>query len=429
MATSTRASASAAPSGFDGARGLWAAAGIFALSRALVLIAVATTTYSGKYRPGVLPGPDWWSPVPLQRWDAGHYQYIATFGYPKDIVDATAFLPAYPLTAWPLTRVMLPDLAMVIVASVESLLAILAFFVWARCVVGGATALIGVAILCAYPPAMFFSAGYPEGLRVLCLSIMLYCGTRGWWWRGALAGAAVTATHPTGVAIAAAYCMWGVLAGLVPAVPAGGAAAGPSVPLGLSPSNLRAAAARLPKFFVVGLVCAAGLTMHALYLWKHYERRDAFFASQSTWQPNPEHQHLRHALLLRPLLEPSFRPIKYLWRGQFGKLAEPDTWNRLLNLLVLVIAVTGLMRPGSIPRWSFLVPVFVFLLCYLTDPYNGTRLEGISRYQLAALPCFLWLAQWSALRSRPLAMSGVIAALLLLEILYVRAYVRWELAS
>lgn len=393
--------------------GPWLALLIFTATRALVL-AVALLTPSGPDRPDAATWPDWWSPVPLMRWDAGHYRLIAVDGYPPRITDTVAFFPAYSITARPaiwLARALTdwdgaPDVALVVVAHLEAALAILLFYVWVARRTGQGTALLAVALLSAYPPAMFFSTGYPEGLFVLGIAAMLCAADRGRFGLAALATALCTAARPTGLAIAAVVTLlnWRWSAG--------------------SPVRRRVAAAA-----AVFAVACSGFAAYMGYLGWRYGSPTAFLSSQSSWAALDDNKTTGRLVGLKPLVEHAIKPFKYAARGEFDRLAQPETWNALLNLLVLIIAAVGLRRPGPFPRLTYLIPFFIFLMAYLPDPYNGTRMIGISRYQLAALPCFAALAAWRPIRNRPAVATGLLAALLILQCLYVRAYCRWELAS
>jgi uncharacterized membrane protein YtjA (UPF0391 family) len=150
--------------------------------------------------------------------------------------------------------------------------------------------------------------------------------------------------------------------------------------------------------------------------------------------------------LLQPVIEPAFRPIKDLARGQFTRLAEPMRWNALLNLIMLIIAFIGLIShraaaAAGLPRIYFLLPILIFLMAYLPDTAGGLRLYGIGRYHLASLPCFILVAAWLAApanaaapatppsTTRRIAFWSLIVTQSILQALFLRAFCLWEPVS
>lgn len=408
---------------------------VFLLTR-VVVVAVALFAPQHRDRPQF----SWWPANPLIRWDAGHYWGILVNGYPPKINDTTAFFPLYPLTAWPIWKTIqtidrwttghdyagardLPrnafasELALVLDSHFLALAAMIVFYRWCAKLAGDAAALRACALLSAFPTSMYFSVGYAEGLFVLCVALAL------WWvsadrpWLACLACAAATATRPTGIVLAAVI----LLMILGNEMSRGGVA-------------LRALysmpARSWARLYVMGCVSIGGLALHTWYLGHFYGRYDAYFESQKGWAPaENEERTWSRALTLQPVLEPACKPIKYAVRGQFDKLADARSWNLLVNLIMVVLAVCGLKKPGVIPRAAYLLTILVFLLAYQDDPFSGGRLLGIARYHLIGLPVFLWVATTRWLERSRASLLILAAAMLLLQCFYIAGYVDWILVS
>ncbi|MFO0838194.1 MAG: glycosyltransferase family 39 protein [Phycisphaerae bacterium] len=354
----------------------------------------------------------WWSHVPTVRWDVGHYLHILEHGYPESLSDVTAFFPAFSLLAWPLTLILDPHWSLVVAAMLCSIAAAGFFYAWARrCGADAAAAFWAVMLLATFPPAMFFSTGYTEGLFILCVAAMLWLISHQRWLLAALVCGLSTATRPTGVAVAAALLIaaWG--AGAV---------------------EKWSVTRRLARVALLGALSVSGIGLHELYLWQHYGRYDAYFTVQANWAFRPTSNPVRKALTLRPLIQGTLEPVKcglQLGGRTWSDLLIPGRWNMPLNTLVVALAVVGLLRPGTIPRFAFLLPIFVFLMAYLDDPVQGSRLIGIARYQLVALAVFLWLAQWFQLRRTTPAMVGLCLLALAMQLNYIRRFANWEMVG
>jgi hypothetical protein len=177
------------------------------------------------------------------------------------------------------------------------------------------------------------------------------------------------------------------------------------------------------------VVSIAGLVAHEIYLWKHYGRVDAYFAAQASWGAPEVHDKVKRILTLKPVLQPALQPVKYAVRGQFGKFRRPELWNPVFSVAALALGIAGLIRPGPIPRGLFLLPVLTFLMAYLPDPYEGTRMVGIARYQLAALPCFLRAARWRVWERRPAVLWAFVALQVALSCQFAWHFANWEMVG
>jgi hypothetical protein len=372
----------------------------YVCTRVLIFV-VAYAAPQHRDRPGT---PSVWPDTPLIRWDAGHYLYIMQHGYPSDNPksDAIAFFPAYPLLARPLARWMSDEVALVVTNNVASFVGILFFHAWCRKRTDGRTAFWCILLFSVYPLSMFLSAGYADGLLFLCVAVIFCLLERQRVYTAACFSALATATRPTGLPVAAVVLMWTFVHG----------------PRG---SWMR----RLIRLVPIGIISVSGLMAFQVYLWHRYHRPDAFFAVQSNWgRPRESGHPALRMLALKPVTEPVLRVFKCLVRGDFKRLFDPmRVWNHLFNLAIVLLAAHGLARSTTIPRLLFLLPILVFLMAYLMDPVDGRRLQGIARYQLIALPSFLWLAQMALTRWNRFAKHALLMGLVSLQCMYVWKFV------
>ncbi len=384
--------------------GLAGTVAVFALTRCFVLwIAFhvphppATTRY-------VLPES------PLIRWDAGHYLWIAQHGYhglPCDS-EALAFFPGYSLVARLFIPFMRADVAMVVVTHLAALIGLMALYAWSHRHAGAFAAFCCASLVCCYPPAMYFSVGYADAVLFACVAVTLLLLERGWLLPAALVCGFATLTRPTALALAAVVVLHAWLART-------------------GTSLVR----RLLLMLCLGTVSVSGFLAYQGYLWHLYDRPDAFFAAQQNWHAHPDPANpIFKILTLKPVLHPMFRPFKYIARRQWDRLFEPPRFaNPFFNLVILVLAVWGLRRPGTVPRVFYLLPILVFLMGYLPDMANGGRLIGIARYQLIALPCFLLLTRWMLARWRGWGVAVLCLLLLAYQGYYIHLFACQVLVS
>lgn len=391
--------------------GVGYALGAFVLIRAVVMIAAHTAPQTAG-RPEA--AADWWK-VPTLRWDGGHYRTILETGYPRrdgqlppaPESDTVAFFPLYPLMARPLAAWMSPSLALVVLTHFASAVAMVFLYLWARRRYNPRTAFWCVLVLSAYPPAMFFSAAYADGLLVLWVALTLWLLEHRRVWSAGLICGLATATRPTGLVLAAVLMLWAIQHR-------------PKCPW----------PRQLARLGALGMLSISGLLAYQLYLWHYYQRPDAFVAVQSNWEKtDPQDNPVLWIVTLKPVLQPALGPLKYALRGDIERLLTPVRWNALWNVILVTIGIIGLARPGPVPRVFFLLPILVFLEAWLPDPCRGHRLLGIARYQLMALPSFLLLAAWMTTRWPALLRAGLIVVWLMMQCMYVRAFANAEMVG
>ena len=160
------------------------------------------------------------------RWDTGWYLGIANEGYQWDasfspeLQQNIAFFPAFPMTMRYLSAVLghQPLWTGVGISLVAFFLGLVYFLRLARDELGEEdSAAAAVALLAAYPFAVFFSAAYTEGMFFLTLVAAVYHFRRDQLWRSAAWGFACGLTRPNG-------CFLSVALGLMALGPAWDAA-------------------------------------------------------------------------------------------------------------------------------------------------------------------------------------------------------------
>ncbi|UCG33697.1 MAG: glycosyltransferase family 39 protein [Phycisphaerales bacterium] len=384
--------------------GAWYALAGFVCIRTLVILTALWSVW-GLEPPETAP---WWSDVPLVRWDSAYYMEIVREGYRADaeIPHTVAFFPLYPLSARLLTPWLKPDAALVVVSNLAAVLGAVFLYLWARKLAGPRAALGATLLAASYPPAMFLAAGYTEGLFFLEVAVALWLLCRGRDLPAACVSGLATATRPTGLVLAMVVWMCALTRG--------------------RPAGRRR---RWPRLLAIGLLSISGFLAYQAFLWSRYDRPDAFLVVQKHWPAKEVGHPWVRMLTLQPVLEGSIRPIKYAVRGEFGRLAEPWTWNPLLLLLVLATAAAGLIKPGKVPRLLFLLPIIIFLVGYVPGMGGLSRFNAMARYQVVALPCFLLWANWRPIRNHRVVFVTLIAALVLLQCVFARAFANWQWAG
>ncbi len=193
--------------------------GLFAASRALLILAgmvgwgmqVPGQGWRGRDADGLSyalvpdnPMLDMWL-----RWDSWQYEEIARKGYwydathqPKPFGTVACF-PLYPLAIRGVGRVLGGRyvVAGLLVSNLAAIVGFVLLYQWACWWGGREAAWVAVSAAIAFPAGLFWSALYPQSLMFalsVAACLLMLEGRVGW---AALAGAAVTATRPEGMAI------------------------------------------------------------------------------------------------------------------------------------------------------------------------------------------------------------------------------------
>lgn len=307
---------------------------------------------------------------PMFAWDSFHYRDVVVRGYPKPdsgVPPDIAFFPLYPLAAKAL-GFRSPALALLVVANLASLAGLVLFYLWAYRAQGAAAARGGVLLALAYPPALFLSAAYTEGMFFLLFAATCWLLQKGKVLPAACCSALASATRPTGVAIAALVVLWVIFHG----------------------QSSGGTAKRVLRVLMFGVLSVSGLLGYEGYLVSRYHRWDAYFTAQQAWGRNAPPQSCSAeptpaGVSVRPE-EAQTLPVPAGWR----KVFVPASWGKPLSWTMFFLAIGGFFLAPAPLRLTFVVPVLIFLLGYL--PEWGHRVSSIPRFETGAIPVFLLMA-------------------------------------
>lgn len=335
------------------------------------------------------------------RWDTGWYLAIAVDGYHWNSVAGStrqqtiAFFPAYPLLmraggaiagarapSGTRTRATFDRLrtrtlmAGWLVALAASYAALHAMFVWASAVTDRRTALTSVALLSAYPFAVYFSAAYTEPLFLLC-TLMAFNAVR---------------TERTVTAGA-----WGLLVGLLR----------PNGFLVTLPLMLLAARNPTPRWrsWMAAVMPAIGMLIYSGYVWSLTGRPFAWMEAHAAWgrtAPRWDETVTRplEQLTSEGLIGYAMAAPYQLFNAAALLLSLsllPIVWRRLGSAAALLVVVMvgppllagGLMSIGRVT--STLFPVFVALASVIPRRQLPAWLVAFALAQgLAAALFFTW---------------------------------------
>jgi len=328
------------------------------------------------------------------RYDCGWYTLIAGHGYsyPKGVQSSVAFFPGYPLVARPLSRAIdNTPLALIIVTWIAGLAAVVLFAHWCARRLDRRVAALAVACFMLYPYAWFlYGAGYADALFLAFAIGAFVLLEHDHPILAGLAGAAASATRPTGIAVAIGLLARAIeLRGGLPART--GDRDSLAARLGI-PSRVNLRALRARDYGV--LLAPAGLVAWSVWLWTRFDDPFAYSTVQKEW----------------------------------GQAEGPHTWFK--------IAFGGQLLHGGDTGYKFAIGVeaVVVLVALVAVPFIARRLgaaygaytlfavvlptlatkdfQGMGRYMLGAFPLFalagMLLAGRPKLRAPVLAAAGAL---------------------
>ena len=148
--------------------------------------------------------PQFATGLPMVAWDLLAFSPPSPCATPQAYGPMTrdiAFFPVLPLISRLLIPVLGPGLAVLTVANVMSIVGLL-FYAWCRRVMGERESFWACLLLIAYPPGMFLSAAYTEGVFMVTTGAALYFSAGRRPWLAALAAAVESAKPgPPGIMV------------------------------------------------------------------------------------------------------------------------------------------------------------------------------------------------------------------------------------
>ena len=350
----------------------------FILSRAgILIVGLAAAVFIGDHAPSN-PSATWRVAADplhnlLARWDTFWYLDIASRGYHwnGNVLEQqnVVFFPLLPL----IMRVVgssiggHPLIAALIVSLVAFLCALAYLWRWAAERRGEAVADGAVALLCAFPFAVFFSAAYTESLFLLTI-VGAWC-------------------HAERRELGPAFG-YGLVGGLLR--PNGSLLA---LPLAWLLFVEGAKTASLARVAVVVAPTLGGIAFSA-YLASHVGDGFAWMAGQAAW----------------PTIAPWATPLP-----DGGPPASFDPWSVVIhvaNAAVLVLAIASL-RPAT---RMLGVACGLLIVVNLAPPVAWHGLQSLGRFTSVLFPIFVWLADWAGPHRRlwigTFAAAQVVAAIL-----------------
>ncbi len=345
---------------------------------AISALAVAVLPHADGPAP-MYTGPGWlegWA-----QWDSGWYQFIADHGYAYSPgrQGPVAFFPAYPLLMRGVAVVVgNVFLAGILVTLASGIGATVLFWRWLQERLDPAAAWTALLLFVLFPYAFFlFGAVYADALFVVAVLGAFTLVERDRPWLAGLAGAVATAARPIGVVLIVALVVRVLERGERPGWRSAGV-----------------------------LVSGLGIGAFSVYLWARFGDPLAFGTIQEAWdqEAGPETW------------------LKVQFFEDVVDVGNPLAW--LAYMAHPVLTVVGLaLVPGVFRRFGKGYGVFTALLIGLSA--LGTKnFFGMSRYLLAAFPCFAvageWVAERPRLRTLAPAVSGL--GLVVLTAAYSRGY-------
>ncbi len=296
------------------------------------------------------------------RWDTGHFTYIATRGYTE--LWRTAFFPLYPLL---IKGVMLfthnPFTAGLLISNVAMFVACVVLYQLVLEDFDQERAERTVLYLLLFPTSFFLATAYNEAL-FLCLALTCFYNIRrGNWWLVGLSGFCASLTRSAGLFLVVPFCYEY-----------------------LRQRQFRLRAIRLDVLSIA--LIPAGVALFALYCYRRFGDFLAFSHAQVYWN----------------------RKLEPPWEGIIGSLHAMQISGGILNfqflrnlldlapdMLFLVCIVLSLVGPWRFPRShrAYTLYAGVLYLFFHLVPNGGTGLyplESIARFMLELFPVFIVLA-------------------------------------
>jgi Gpi18-like mannosyltransferase len=325
------------------------------------------------------------------RWDTGHYLFIATQGY---TVDRTVFFPLYSLLIHALLPIFNNNALItgLCISFVANLVWMVVLYQLVLEDFDKDSAQRAVLYLSVFPTAFFFLAAYTESLFLALALLSFYSARRGRWWWSGIFGLFVCLTRSTGIFLVLPFAY---------------------EYLRQDQFNLR----KVRVSALAGLLLPLGLGLFALYCWQTFGDPLSFSHQEVIWN--------------RKLMLPGWGILKSMYiighsTGLFSFYALRNLTDLLPDLLVLTLLILACVGPWRFQkeRWGYLFYAIPLFLLFNANPNVGSGrmpLESMGRYMLEVFPAFIVLAllggKYRWLHLLYLVTASSIAYFLLLEFL------------
>jgi len=314
------------------------------------------------------------------QWDSGWYTAIAQggYGYIPGRQSTIAFFPTYPLLMRAVALVVRNTYVAGFAITVASgAAATRLFYGWVSERMSPPKAWAGVALLLLYPYAFFlYGAVYPTAFFVMAVIGAFVLLEHDHPCLAGLVGALATGARPTGIVLVVALAVRAY------------------------ERRKQLGDAARPVWWDAGvLLSALGLAAFCLYQWRRFDDPFAFITVQSAWD---QESGVRTWLKLR-------------FFEDLGTLRDRNVLASLSYLTHPVLTVGALaLVPRVFRRFGYGYGVYA-LLIILVPAISTKNFFGMSRYLLAAFPCFAVMGELLAERPGlakvvyPVAAVGLVA--------------------
>jgi hypothetical protein len=351
----------------------------------LVVSRLAVTVFPDRGFPLSSANPPTAGKFGMFPWDAGHYQSIASVGYPKGTPTLTPFFPLYPALGRGIQTVtgLSYQSAALIVSWACLFLATWGVVRLARNVLPltSVPARAGW-LLCFFPASVFLIAGYAESTYIALFAWTLVALSERHPWLAAGAACLAGLTRPDGAAIGLAVLVWCLM----------------------QPER------RWLRMVALLVISEVGFIAFSIFLWARFRRPTEEFYVQKYW--------MRH-------LTWPFHPLVWSLQQVLGShITGPAAGNvraaYLLDDLSVVLAIAGLgvliaMARHQRDLWWMLAPMLVAMIVVVANgSNNGRSPESDVRYVLCMVPLYLLPARFG----KETAWTVTIVASTMLAVVY-----------
>ncbi len=310
------------------------------------------------------------------RWDAIHFQDIATHGYA--LRENTAFFPLYPWLERQVAALLHIHsdvfLAGMLIGNIAFVGMMIVLFRFVETEFDRDTAKRATLYLAIFPSALFFFAAYNESLFLFFALYSLYAMRRRLWWIAGIFGGLAVLTRSVGMALLPVFLyefarqVWPELRETV-----------------REKAHQRSLV--LLTGLIPGLLIPCGLAIYSYDLSRRYGDPLAFAHAQSHWRLGLSAPWSAPGVAIRAML--TFSPFTFSTAHNFIDLTA-----FLLFAVLLLLCFVGPER-FAVNQWSIIF--FGMMALALPLLYPGTSynpMPSMERLVLEVIPCFILLARY-----------------------------------